>query len=236
METAAAAPAVVSPQAAPVTQAPASVAEAPPRAAADPFAMAEAQAASEAAAAVSADMAGPGPGPAFDGLTDEWRLTGRMQAQGGLRDILLRGEPVRIADVRWGATDGSWPMIEAPGLAQVQPDDFFVVFSPEDAAVTEGAPAGPGSGQDAEGAPPASAPGGWDVVLDLGEIRVSGTIALPAGAGPERLLAEQAEPFLLVTRATVLAGESPIVGRPVDAHVNRARVRAVRWEGTDLRP
>jgi hypothetical protein len=219
-----------------VTEAPESVAEAPLEAAADPFAMAEAQAASEAAAAVSADVAGPGSGPSFDGLADEWRLTGRMQAPGSLRDILLRGEPVRIADVRWGATDGTSPLIEAPGLRLVDPDDFFVVFSPEDAAAKEGVPAGPGSGQDADGALPASAPGGWDVVLDLGEVCVSGTVALPAGAGPERLLAEQAEPFLLVNRATVLAGETTIVGRPVDAHVNRARVRAVRWEATASSP
>jgi hypothetical protein len=204
--------------------------------AADPFAMAEAQAASEAAAAVSADMAGAGPGPSFDGLTDEWRLTGRMQAPGSLRDILLRGEPVRIADVRWGAMDGSLPMIEAPGLRQVDPDDFFVVFSPEEAAPAEGPAAGPGSDQDARRATPASTPGGWHVLLDLGEMRVTGTVAIPAGAGPERLLAEPAEPFMLVTCATILAGEAAIVGEPVDAHVNRARVRAVRWEATGLQP
>ncbi len=236
MEAAVPLPAVERPEAALATKAPGSVGEASPPGAADPFAMAEAQAASEAAAAVSADMAGSGAGPSFDGLTDEWRLTGRMQAPGNLRDILLRGEPVRIADVRWGATDGSSPMIEAPGLRQVDPDDFFVVFSPEDAVAAEGESAEPGSDQEARGAPPVSTPGGWHVVLDLGEMRVTGTVALPAGAGPERLLAEPAEPFLLVTCATVLAGEVPIVGEPVDAHVNRARVRAVRWEATGLRP
>ena len=214
------------------TESPEAVAEAPPEAAVDPFAMAEAQAASEAAAAVSAEVAGPG--PSFDGLTDEWRLTGRMQAPGSLHDILLRGEPVAIADVRWGAADGSSPMIEAPGLRQVDPDDFFVVFSAADGEAAEGAPAGSGFGQDAGEAPPASAPGGWKVFLDLGEMRVSGTVALPAGAGPERLLAEQAERFLLVERAIVFAEETGLAGQPVTAYVNRARVRAVRWEAPGL--
>ena len=231
----AAAPAAAPPPTPPpalVTESPEAVAEAPPEAAVDPFAMAEAQAASEAAAAVSAEVAGPG--PSFDGLTDEWRLTGRMQAPGSLHDILLRGEPVAIADVRWGAADGSSPMIEAPGLRQVDPDDFFVVFSAADGEAAEGAPAGSGFGQDAGEAPPASAPGGWKVFLDLGEMRVSGTVALPAGAGPERLLAEQAERFLLVERAIVFAEETGLAGQPVTAHVNRARVRAVRWEAPGL--
>ena len=231
----AAAPAAAPPPTPPpalVTESPEAVAEAPPEAAVDPFAMAEAQAASEAAAAVSAEVAGPG--PSFDGLTDEWRLTGRMQAPGSLHDILLRGEPVAIADVRWGAADGSSPMIEAPGLRQVDPDDFFVVFSAADGEAAEGPPAGSGFGQDAGEAPPASAPGGWKVFLDLGEMRVSGTVALPAGAGPERLLAEQAERFLLVERAIVFAEETGLAGQPVTAHVNRARVRAVRWEATGL--
>jgi hypothetical protein len=48
------------------------------------------------------------------------------------------------------------------------------------------------------------------------------------------LLAEQAERFLLVERAIVFAEEIGLAGQPVTAHVNRARVRAVRWEAPGL--
>jgi hypothetical protein len=190
----------------------------------DPFAVAEARAASETVAAVSADLPGSGAGALFDGLTDEWRLSGRMLAAGSLRDILLRGQPVPIADVSWGSADGSSPMVAAPGLEQVDPDDFLVVISRENPP--EGA--GPGTGE--AGILPSSVPGGWNVILDLGEVRVSGTAALPAGAGPERLLAEPGDRFLLLQRANILVSGTSITTEPVDVHVNRARVRAVRRE------
>ena len=44
-------------------------------------------------------------GVAFDGLTEEWRLTGLMQIEGRLSDALNKRQSVPIADVRWAPID-----------------------------------------------------------------------------------------------------------------------------------
>ena len=55
-------------------------------------------------------------GVAFDGMTEDWRLTGRMMIEGRLSDALNKREPIDIVDVQWGPVDGSEPMVAAPGL------------------------------------------------------------------------------------------------------------------------
>ena len=42
-------------------------------------------------------------GIAFDGVTEEWRLVGRMLVEGRLSDALNKREPIAIADVQLGA-------------------------------------------------------------------------------------------------------------------------------------
>jgi len=37
----------------------------------------------------------------FDGLTEEWRLVGRMELEGRLSDVLNRRESIPITDVCW---------------------------------------------------------------------------------------------------------------------------------------
>jgi hypothetical protein len=191
---------------------PAAPAEAAEAADGDPFAMAEELAATEAAAAVSADLSGPGAGVAFDGITEEFRLSGRMLASGSLGEILGRGQPVPITDVSWGPVDGSAPLAGAPGLRHVDPDDFLVVVAPVDGGDRLPPPAG-----------------GWSVVLDLGTLVVTGTAApVPSGGGPGDLLGEAGDRFVLVREASVAAGDLVLTTEPVAALVNRARVRAVR--------
>ena len=43
----------------------------------------------------------------FDGLTEEWRLVGRMEIEGRLSDVLNRRESIPISDVHWAPIDGS---------------------------------------------------------------------------------------------------------------------------------
>ena len=48
-----------------------------------------------------------GRGVPFDGLTEEWRLQGRMQIDGRLSDALNKRESIEISDVSWAPVDGS---------------------------------------------------------------------------------------------------------------------------------
>ena len=48
-------------------------------------------------------------GIAFDGVTEEWRLIGRMSIEGRLSDALNKREAIAITDVTWAPIDGSEP-------------------------------------------------------------------------------------------------------------------------------
>ena len=65
----------------------------------------------------------------FDGITEEWRIAGRMLTEGRMSDVLNRREPIPIGDVRWAPADGSEPMTPAPGLKSIDPYDLVLVFS-----------------------------------------------------------------------------------------------------------
>ena len=86
-----------------------------------------------AAASTSGAKAAKGAsGIAFDGLTEDWRLIGRMMIEGRLSDALNKREPIEIVDVQWGPIDGSEPMVAAPGLKTVDPYDLVVVIAGDD--------------------------------------------------------------------------------------------------------
>ena len=68
----------------------------------------------------------------FDGLTEDWRLVGRMLVDGRLSDALNKREPIAIADVQWAPVDGSEPLAPAPGLKSVDPYDLVLVLAGED--------------------------------------------------------------------------------------------------------
>ena len=70
-------------------------------------------------------------GIAFDGLTEEWRLTGLMQIEGRLSDALNKRHAVPITEVRWAPVDGSAPLTDAPGLRSIDPYDLIVVLAGE---------------------------------------------------------------------------------------------------------
>ena len=192
-----------------------SLAELPPPQV-DPFAVAEEQAAAEAAAAVaaaavSAGLAGAGPGLLFEGITDEFRLSGRLLGEGSLAEILGRGQSVAIAEASWGPVDGSAPMTAVPGIRRVDPDDFLVVLEPANSTTA---------------LPPAA--GAWDVVLDLGDVAVVGLVSMPEGGEPGDLLVDDGDRFIAIAQAYLTAGGRALTPEPTDAFVNRSRVRTVR--------
>ena len=68
-------------------------------------------------AEASAPAAAPAEeGTLFEGLTEEWRLLGRMMIPGRMSDALNKREPISIVDVTWAPIDDSEALAPAPGL------------------------------------------------------------------------------------------------------------------------
>ena len=87
-----------------------------------------------AAAGASAGLASAATartGISFDGVTEEWRLLGRMSVEGRLSDALNRREAIAINDVRWAPIDGSAPFVAVPGLKSIDPYDLILVLAGE---------------------------------------------------------------------------------------------------------
>lgn len=174
------------------------------------------------AAARSPGATGGSPrrGIAFDALTEEWRLVGRMEIEGRLSDVLNRREEVPIADVSWAPADGSGELASAPGLERVDPFDLIVVF------------AGAGSlpeYSEAERAAHRLHKVPYDVALELAPYRVVGTVYLFPGSEPDRLLDRSTELFIAVTDAVTMLGDRPVSAPDADvALANRSYLRSVQ--------
>ncbi len=159
-----------------------------------------------------------GRGVAFDGLTEEWRIVGRMHILGRLSDALNKREAVPISDVQWAPADGSEPMTAAPGLKTVDPYDLIMVLAGE------------------ESLPPLSESErtahkvhkiAYDVSLEVPPFRVVGTVYLYPGSEPDRLLDRATEMFVPIVDATAYLGTQAI-GEAMDAIlVNRFYLRGV---------
>jgi len=158
-------------------------------------------------------------GIAFDGLTEEWRLVGRMDAEGRLSDVLTRRESIPIHDVRWGPIDGSAPLEPAPGLRSVDPYDLILVIAGGDSLPPL---------SDAERAAHKVHKIAYDVKLELPPFRVIGTVHLYPGSEPDRLLERATEMFTPVVDAVAYLGDKVITDDEVDAVlINRFYLRAV---------
>ncbi len=134
----------------------------------------------------------------FDGLTEEWRLVGRMEVEGRLSDALNRRESIAISEVRWAPLDGSEEMTPAPGLERVDPFDLIAVF------------AGVGTlpaFTDAERAAHKLHKVPYDVALEVTPIHVVGTVYLFPGSEPDRLLDRSTELVRARHRRCGVAGE-----------------------------
>jgi hypothetical protein len=176
-------------------------------------------------AAIAAAVAAPSglkatrTGVAFDGVTEEWHLVGRMDVVGRLSDALNKRESLAIHDVQWAPIDGSAPLVEAPGLKSVDPYDLILVL------------AGEGSMPeltDSERAAHRVHKVSYDVALEAPPFRVVGTVFLHPGSEPDRLLDRATEMFVPVVDAVAMFGEQRIGDPDVETVlVNRFYLRGV---------
>jgi hypothetical protein len=158
-------------------------------------------------------------GVAFDGVTEEWRLVGRMNVEGRLSDALNKRESIAIHDVQWAPIDGSAPLVEASGLKSVDPYDLILVL------------AGEGSMPeltDLERAAHRVHKVSYDVALEAPPFRVVGTVYLHPGSEPDRLLDRSTEMFVPVVDAVATFGDQRVGDPDVDTVlVNRFYLRGV---------
>ena len=179
----------------------------------------KAEAPKSAAATPTSSARAPRTGVAFDGVTEEWRLVGRMNVEGRLSDALNKRESIAIHDVRWAPIDGSAPLVEAPGLKSVDPYDLILVL------------AGEGSMPeltDSERVAHRVHKVSYDVALEAPPFRVVGTVFLHPGSEPDRLLDRSTEMFVPVVDAVAMMGEERVGDPDVETVlVNRFYLRGV---------
>jgi hypothetical protein len=158
-------------------------------------------------------------GVAFDGLTEEWRLMGRMQVEGRLSDALNKREAIEISDVQWAPIDGSEPFSEAPGLRSVDPYDLILVLAGEGSLPEL---------TDTERAAHKVHKVSFDVALEAPPFRVLGTVYLHPGMEPDRLLDRATEMFVPVVDAQAMLGDQRVGDPDVETVlVNRFYLRGV---------
>jgi hypothetical protein len=154
----------------------------------------------------------------FDGLTEDWRLVGRMLVEGRMSDALNKRDPIPIADVQWAPIDGSEPLAPAPGLQTVDPYDLVIVL-----AGGESPPA-----TDDERTAHRVHKVSYEVALEVPPYRVIGTVLLYPGSEPDSLLSRSSEMFIPVVDATALIGDRPMGDNAAATIlVNRAYLRGV---------
>jgi hypothetical protein len=172
-----------------------------------------------AAAAAPSGLRAIRSGVAFDGVTEEWRLVGRMDVEGRLSDALNRREAITIHDVRWGPMDGSAPLVDAPGLRSIDPYDLILVLAGEGSLPEL---------TDAERAAHRVHKVAYDVALEAPPFRVVGTVFLHPGSEPDRLLDRATEMFVPVIDAVAMLGEQRVGDPDVETVlVNRFYLRGV---------
>ena len=179
----------------------------------------KAPSAPQESALTSGRHAGPPRGVPFTALTEEWRLSGRMEISGRLSDALNKREAIAIHDVKWGPPDGSAPLEPAPGLRSVDPYDLILVTAGE------------------ESLPPLTETErvalkvhkiSYDVALEAPPFRVIGTVYLHPGSDPERLMERSTEMSVPVVDAIARLGDVEVSDPETEAIlVNRFYLRGV---------
>ena len=172
----------------------------------------------EVPAAVASDTGIP-----FEGLTEDWRLVGRMLVEGRLSDALNKREPIAIVGISWAPVDGSEPLAPAPGLKSVDPYDLVIVLAGEESL--------PEMSEDERTAHRVHKVS-YEVALEAPPYRVVGTIYLYPGSEPDSLLQRSSDMFVPVVDATATVGEVT-VGVASAILVNRQYLRGV--EQVDIR-
>jgi hypothetical protein len=161
----------------------------------------------------------------FDGLTEDWRLVGRMAVGGRLSDALNKREPIAIDDVTWAPADGSEPLAPAPGLKSVDPYDLVIVLTGDDSL--------PEMSEEERTAHKVHKVS-YEVALEAPPYRVVGTVFLYPGSEPDSLLQRSSDMFVPIVDATATIGDRTIGSSPyATILVNRQYLRGV--EQVDVR-
>jgi len=169
--------------------------------------------------------ASTGVGIPFDGLTEDWRLVGRMVIDGRLSDALNKREPIAIDEVTWAPADGSEPLAPAPGLKSVDPYDLVIVLTSDDSL--------PGLSSEERSAHKVHKVS-YEVALEAPPYRVVGTVYLYPGSEPDSLLQRSSDMFVPVVDAIAAIGDLTIGSSPyATILVNRQYLRGV--EQVDVR-
>ena len=155
----------------------------------------------------------------FDGLTEEWRLRGRMASHGRLSDALNRRAETPITDVSWAPIDGSQPFQPVPGLKSVDPYDLILVLASAD---TTGMTEDEKAAHKVHKLP-------FDVAIEAPPYRVVGTVFLRPGTDPHQLMDRSTEMFVPVVGGVVYAGDDivPTDGEIESVLVNRFYIRGI---------
>lgn len=178
-----------------------------------------------AAQAQTQTAKGKAVGIPFDGLTEDWRLVGRMDVDGRLSDALNKREPIAINDVTWAPADGSEPLAPAPGLKSVDPYDLVIVLTGDDSL--------PEMSSEERAAHKVHKVS-YEVALEAPPYRVVGTVYLYPGSEPDSLLQRSSDMFVAIVDATATIGARQIGSSPFAAIlVNRQYLRGV--EQVDVR-
>jgi hypothetical protein len=160
-----------------------------------------------------------GPGVPFEGMTEDWRLVGRMLVTGRLSDALNKREPINLTEMQWAPMDGSEPLAPAPGLKSVDPYDLVLVIAGEDSLPTM---------TESERSAHKVHKVTYEVGLEVPPYRVIGTVMLYPGYDPERLLERSNDMFVAVINATASMGAQTVSKPGTDVIlVNRQYMRGV---------
>jgi hypothetical protein len=166
-----------------------------------------------------------GGGFPFEGLTEDWRLVGRMAIEGRLSDVLNKREPIPIDDVMWAPADSSDALAPAPGLRSIDPYDLVIVLTGNDSQ--------PDRTADQSSAHRVHKIS-YEVALEAPPYRVIGTVFLYPGSEPDSLLQRSSDMFAAIVDATASIGARQIGPGPYPTIlVNRQYLRGV--EQVDLR-
>jgi hypothetical protein len=160
-----------------------------------------------------------GPGVPFEGMTEDWRLVGKMLIVGRLSDALNKREPIALTEMQWAPMDGTEPLAPAAGLKSVDPYDLVLVIGGEDSlpVMTE-------SERSAHKVHKVT----YEVGLEVPPYRVIGTVMLYPGYDPERLLERSNDMFVAVINATATMGAQTVSQPGTDVIlVNRQYLRGV---------
>ena len=160
-----------------------------------------------------------GPSIAFEGLTEEWRLAGRMYIDSRLSDALNKREALPISDVSWAPVDGSSGFSPVPGLKSVDPYDLIVVQAGEGSKPAR---------TEAEEAALRIHKTPYDLTLEAPPLRIVGKVFLTPGTEPRQLLERSTEMFLPVVGGVAYLGDRAVTDPKVEALlVNRFYLRGV---------